>query len=53
MDYANTTTVEFKVDLKVLFHGWLIYSYLQISKHVPAEKQHFDKGMRLIVNLSA
>ena len=30
MDYANTTNVEFIVDPKVLFHGWLIYSYLQI-----------------------
>ena len=30
MDYANTTNLEFIVDLKVLFHGWLIYSYLQI-----------------------
>ena len=32
MDYANTTNVEFIVDPKVLFHGWLIYSYLQIFK---------------------
>ena len=32
MDYANTTNVEFVVDPKVLFHGWLIYSYLQIFK---------------------
>ena len=32
MDYANTTKVEFIVDPKVLFHGWLIYSYLQIFK---------------------
>ena len=30
VDYANTTNVEFIVDPKVLFHGWLIYSYLQI-----------------------
>ena len=30
MDYANTTNVEFIVDPKVLFHGWLIYSYLHI-----------------------
>ena len=27
VDYANTTNVEFIVDPKVLFHGWLIYSY--------------------------
>ena len=26
MDYANTTNVEFIVDPRVLFHGWLIYS---------------------------
>ena len=32
MGYANTTNVEFIVDPKVLFHGWLIYSYLQIFK---------------------
>ena len=32
MDYANNTNVEFIVDLKVLFHCWLIYSYLQIFK---------------------
>ena len=32
MDYANTTNVEFNFDQKVLFHGWLIYSYLQIFK---------------------
>ena len=32
MDYANTTNVEFIVDPKVLFHGWLIYSYLQMFK---------------------
>ena len=25
-DYANTTNVEFIVDPKILFHGWLIYS---------------------------
>ena len=31
MDYANTTNVEFIVDPKVLFHGWLIYNYLHIS----------------------
>ena len=31
MDYANTTNVEFIVDPKVLFHGWLIYSYLHLS----------------------
>ena len=30
VDYANTTNVEFFVEPKVLFHGWLIYSYLQI-----------------------
>ena len=32
MDNANTTNVEFIVDPKVSFHGWLIYSYLQVSK---------------------
>ena len=32
MDYTNTTNVEFIVDQKVLFNGWLIYSYLQIFK---------------------
>ena len=32
MNYANITNVEFIVDPKVLFHGWLIYSYLQILK---------------------
>ena len=32
VDYANTTNLEFIVDLKVLFHGWLIYSYLNIFK---------------------
>ena len=32
MDYANTNNVEFIVDPMVLFHGWLIYSYLQIFK---------------------
>ena len=31
-DYANTTNVEFIVDPTVLFHGWLIYNYLQIFK---------------------
>ena len=30
MDYANINNVEFIVDPMVLFHGWLIYSYLQI-----------------------
>ena len=30
--YANTTNVEFIVELTVLFHGWLIYRYLQIFK---------------------
>ena len=34
VDYANTTNVEFIVDPKVLFHGWLIYSYLQIFKFI-------------------
>ena len=29
--YANTTNVEFIVDPKVLFHGWLIYSYWHTS----------------------
>ena len=28
VDYANTTNIEFIVDLKVLFYSWLIYSYL-------------------------
>ena len=32
MDYANATNVVFIVDPKALFHGWLIYSYLQIFK---------------------
>ena len=32
MDYANTTNVKFIVDSMVLFHSWLIYSYLQIFK---------------------
>ena len=32
MDYANTTNVEFIIDLKVLLHGWLIYSYVKIFK---------------------
>ena len=32
VDYANTTNVEFFVEPKVLFHGWLIFSYLQIFK---------------------
>ena len=31
VDYANTTNVEFIVDAKVLFHGWLIYSYLHMN----------------------
>ena len=31
MAYANTTNVELIVDPKVLFHGWLIYSYFHIS----------------------
>ena len=31
VDYANTTNVEFFVDPKVLFRGWLIYSYLHLS----------------------
>ena len=32
VDYANTTNVKFIVDSMVLFHSWLIYSYLQIFK---------------------
>ena len=32
VDYANTTNIEFTVDPKVLFHGRLINSYLQIFK---------------------
>ena len=31
MDYASTTNIEFIVDPTVLFHGWLIYSYLHLS----------------------
>ena len=30
VDYANTTNVEFIVDPRVLFHGWLIFSYLHL-----------------------
>ena len=30
VDYANTTNVEFIVDPKILFHGWLIDSYLHL-----------------------
>ena len=30
VDYANTTN-EFIVDPKVLFHSWLIYSYLHLT----------------------
>ena len=37
MDYTNTTKVEFIVDPKVLFHGWLIYSYLQIFKLIKCQ----------------
>ena len=37
VDYANTTNVEFVVDPKVLFHGWLIYSYLQIFKLIKSK----------------
>ena len=32
VDYTNSTNVEFIVHPKVLFHGWLIYSYLQLFK---------------------
>ena len=32
VDYANITDVESIFDPKVLFHGWLIYSYFQIFK---------------------
>ena len=52
MDYAKTTNVEFIVDPTVLFHGWLIYSYLQIFKLImcqllPGECAHwfFDNIM--------
>ena len=31
MDYASTTNIEFIVDPTVLFHGWLIYSYLHLT----------------------
>ena len=37
VDYANTTNVEFIVDPMVLFHGWLIYSYLQIFELIKCE----------------
>ena len=30
MDYANTNNVRFIVHPKLFFHGWFIYSYLQI-----------------------
>ena len=30
MDYANATNVKFIVDPRVLFPGWLIYSYLHL-----------------------
>ena len=32
MCYAHTTNVEFIIDRMVLFHGWLIYSCLQVLK---------------------
>ena len=32
VDYAKTANVEFVLAPTVLFHGWLIYSYLQIFK---------------------
>ena len=44
MDYANTTNVEFIVDPKVLFHGWLIYSYLQIFKLIKCKWLPGDSG---------
>ena len=28
----NTTNVECIVDQKVLYHGWLFYSYLQVER---------------------
>ena len=31
MDHVSTSNVEFIVDPKVSFHGWLIYSYLHLS----------------------
>ena len=31
VDYTNTTNVEFIVDPKFLFHGWLIYIYLHMN----------------------
>ena len=31
MECANTTNVEFIVDPKILFYGWLIYSHLHVS----------------------
>ena len=39
VDYVNTTNVEFVADPKVLFHSWLIYSYLQIVKLFKGFKQ--------------
>ena len=39
VDYANTTNVEFTVDPKVLFHGRLINSYLQIFKLIKCKWQ--------------
>ena len=40
MDYANTTNVEFIVDPKVLFHGWLTKLQLfapKLIKWLPGE----------------
>ena len=42
MDYANTTNVEFIVDPKVLFRGWLIYSYLHQVDQVSATGECAD-----------
>ena len=38
VDYVSTTTVEFIVDPKLLSHGSLIYSYLQIFKLIKCKR---------------
>ena len=45
VDYANTTNVEFIVDPKVLFHVWLIYSYLHLSWSSDCVDWFFDNIM--------
>ena len=42
MDRANTTNVEFIVDPKVLFNGWLIYSYLHIRWSSVCQEEYAD-----------